>query len=88
MFPDEVCKILSAVGVPAADIGDERLRMSEMVFGRTRNRSLLGTMTDYALMARSVDARRAEPETSEELTRFLAQTPILTLKGATPVGAR
>jgi hypothetical protein len=85
VFPDTVCAVLAAVGVPAMDIAEERARMSAMAFGRTRNRSLLGTMTDYTLMAQHVDARRAEPETAEELMRFLAQTPILPLNGAQPI---
>lgn len=42
-------------------------------------------MTDYAIMARHVDVRRAEPETPEALMRFLAQTPILPLDGARPI---
>lgn len=84
-FPDIVCAALAAVGVSAMDIAEERARMSEMVFGRTKNRSLLGTMTDYAIMARHVDARRAEPESLEELMHFLAQTPILPLNGARPI---
>ncbi|MCC7416636.1 MAG: hypothetical protein IT176_05785 [Acidobacteria bacterium] len=84
VFPDAVCEALDLVGVSAADIADERSRMSEVAFGRTRNRSLLGTMTDYAFMAQIGHARRPEPETTEELMRFLAQTPILPLKGARP----
>jgi hypothetical protein len=56
-----------------------------VAFGRTRNRSLLGTLNDFALMAQSVDARRTEPESAEELIQFLAQTPILPLKGARPI---
>jgi hypothetical protein len=59
--------------------------MSEITFGRTRNRSLLGTLNDFAFMAQSVDARRTEPESPEELMRFLAQTPILPLDGASPI---
>ena len=51
VFPDAVCERLSIVGVAAADIADERMRMSELAFGRTRNRSLLGTLTDFAFMA-------------------------------------
>ena len=66
-------------------IADERMRMSELAFGRTRNRSLLGTLNDFAFMAQSADARRTEPETPEELIRFLAQTPILPLDGASPI---
>jgi hypothetical protein len=85
ILPDTVCAVLAVIGVPDQDIADERARMSEIAFGRTRNRSVLGTMTDYAIMARHVDARRAEPETPAELMRFLAQTPILPLNGARPI---
>ena len=85
VFPDAVCERLAIVGVAAADIADERMRMSELAFGRTRNRSLLGTLNDFAFMAQSVDARRTEPESPEELMRFLSQTPILPLDGASPI---
>src|SRR5260221_6829824 len=33
-------------------------RMVDVAFGRTRNRSLLGTMNDFGFMARTVDAKR------------------------------
>ena len=85
IFPDAVCEVLSNVGVAATDVADERSRMSEIVFGRTRNRSLLGTLNDFAFMAQVGNARRSEPETPEELMRFLAQTPILPLNGANPL---
>ena len=85
VFPDAVCERLAIVGVAAGDIADERARMSEIMFGRTRNRSLLGTLNDFAFMAQSVDARRAEPESPEELMQFLSQTPILPLDGANPI---
>jgi hypothetical protein len=85
VFPEAVCDRLAVVGVPAAHIAEERARMSEMVFGRTRNRSLLGTMNDFAFMGQSVDRSRAVPETLEELMSFLAETPILPLKGARPI---
>ena len=85
VFPDAVCERLSSVGIAAADIADERMRMSELAFGRTRNRSLLGTLNDFAFMAQSGNARRTEPESPEELMRFLSQTPILPLKGASPI---
>ena len=67
VFPDAVCEVLGHVGVAAADIAEERARMSEIAFGRTRNRSLLGTLNDFVFMAQSVDARRSEPESPEEL---------------------
>jgi hypothetical protein len=85
VFPDAVCERLSLVGIAARDIADEGKRMSELAFGRTRNRSLLGTLNDFAFMAQSVDTRRTEPESPEELMRFLSQTPILPLDGASPI---
>ena len=85
LFREAVCERLAIVGVAAADIADERMRMSELGFGRTRNRSLLGTLNDFAFMAQSGDARRTEPESPEELLRFLSQTPILPLDGASPI---
>ena len=85
VFPDAVCEVLGLVGVAAADIAEERSRMSEIAFGRTRNRSLLGTLNDFAFMAQQGNVNRAEPESPEELMRFLAQTPILPLDGASPI---
>lgn len=85
VFPDAVCERLSLIGIAARDIADEGMRMSELAFGRTRNRSLLGTLNDFAFMAQSRDTRRTEPESPEELMRFLAQTPILPLDGASPI---
>jgi len=45
VFPEAVCvcEMLEVVGIPAADIAEERARMSVIAFGRTRSRSLLGT---------------------------------------------
>jgi hypothetical protein len=85
VFPDAVCERLAIVGVAAADIADERARMKEIAFGRTRNRSLLGTLNDFAFMAQAGNARRTERESPEELMRFLSQTPILPLDGASPI---
>jgi hypothetical protein len=85
VFPEAVCAVLAAGGISAKDIVDERLRMSDIAFGRTMNRSLLGTLNDFAFMAQQGNANRAEPESPEELMRFLAQTPILPLNGASPI---
>ena len=85
VFQDAVRERLAIVGVAAADIADERSRMSEIAFGRTQNRSLLGTLNDFAFMAQHGNANRAEPESPEELMQFLAQTPILPLNGASPI---
>jgi hypothetical protein len=85
VFPDAVCNVLAAVGIAAAEIAAERSQMSDIAFGRTRNRSLLGTMNDFAIMAQHGHRNRDEPESPEELVRFLSQTPILPLDGASPI---
>ena len=85
VFPDAVCERLAIVGVAAEDIADERARMSDIAFGQTRNRSLLGTLNDFAFMAQQGNANRAEPESLEELMQFLSKTPILPLDGASPI---
>ena len=59
--------------------------MSEISFGPSMNRSLLGTLNDFAFMAQQGNANRAESESPEELMRFLAQTPTLPLNGASPI---
>src|SRR5262249_36702565 len=83
-FPDPVSNVDPAGRLCAADIADERSRMSEISFGGTNNRSLLGTLNDFAFMAQQGNAS-GEPESPEELMRFLANTPILPLKGASPI---
>ncbi len=52
VFPDSVCQLLTAVGVSASDVEQERLRMSEIAYDRTRSRSLLGTLNDMSFGAR------------------------------------
>jgi hypothetical protein len=85
VFADRVCDVLDLVGVGAEDIARERLQMSEIAFGPTRNRSLLGTLNDFTQMAKYGHGRDGEAESTQELMRFLAQTPILPLDGASPI---
>ena len=84
-FPDAVCAVLAAVGVSPADIADERARMVTIGFGRTRSRSLLGTLNDFAFMAQHGKSTVEGTESSEELIRFLSRTPIIALGGANPI---
>jgi hypothetical protein len=83
-FPEAVCQMLAAVGVPAATIDRERLEMAEIAFGRTRSRSLLGSLNDFSMMARMhFITRRTDP--LERIARDLAETPlILPFAGAHP----
>ncbi len=84
VFPDAVCAALAALGVPHSAIDEECSRMSDVAFGRTNSRTLLGTLNDFSFMARAhfVTARQA---TLEDIARDLASTPILPLKGARPI---
>jgi hypothetical protein len=84
VFPDTVCRMLGAVGVPAADVEDEGLRMSEIAHGRTKNRSLLGTLNDMSFGAR-VHFITARHDSLEVIALRLAETPILPLDGACPI---
>lgn len=83
-FPDAVCQMLAAVGIPEETIERERLEMSEIAFGRTRSRSLLGSLNDFSMMARMhFITRRTDP--LERIARDLAETPlILPFDGAHP----
>jgi hypothetical protein len=75
-FPDAVCQMLATVGVPAEAIQSERLQMSEIAFGRTKNRSLLGSLNDFSLMSRMhFITNRDDP--LERIARELAETPLI-----------
>jgi len=84
VFPDAVCRLLGAVGVPAADVEHERSRMSEIAYGKTKNRSLLGTLNDMSFGAR-VHFITARDDSLEDIALRLAETPILPLDGACPI---
>jgi hypothetical protein len=58
-----------------------RLKQSEP-FPTVESTTRLG---DYAFMSQHVDARREATPSPDDLMRFLAQTPILPLKGASPI---
>jgi hypothetical protein len=84
VFPDAVCATLAGLGIPQLAIDQERVHMSNVGFGRTNSRTLLGTLNDFSFMARAhfVTDRQA---TLEDIARDLAQTPVLPLKGARPI---
>ncbi len=83
-FPEAVCQMLAAVDVAAEAIERERQEMAEIAFGRTRSRSLLGSLNDFSMMARMhFITRRSDP--LERIARKLAETPlILPFDGAHP----
>lgn len=83
-FPDAVCRILRAVGVRDADIEQERSLMTEVTYGRTKSRSLLGTLNDMSFGAR-VHFVTGRDDSLEHIALRLAETPILPLNGACPI---
>jgi hypothetical protein len=83
-FPNAVCDVLAIVGVPAADIAEERSRMSEIAYGRTKNRSLLGTLNDFSFGAH-LHFVAAPQDSLEDIALRLAETPIMPLDGACPI---
>lgn len=85
VLPAAVCDGLAALGLSSARIDQEREQMSEVVFARTDNRSLLGTMNDYAFISKEMHARGNAPESVEALMQFFERTPIIALGGVRPV---
>jgi hypothetical protein len=83
-FSNAVCQVLSAIGVPPADVELERSTMSEIAYGRTKSRSLLGTLNDMSFGAR-VHFITARHDSLDDIALRLAETPILPLDGACPI---
>jgi hypothetical protein len=75
-FPDAVAAMLVAVGVSPDAIERERSMMSEIEFGPTRGRSLVGSFTDFSFMTR-VRFMTARDEPVERIARELAETPLI-----------
>ena len=80
-LPAAVGDMLAAVGVPPGAIQQELAQMSPMYFGRTRSRSLLGSLTEFTRLAWfDFMTRRDVP--LDVIARELAEVPlILPLKG-------
>ena len=72
-FPTHLQQTLEAHGIPAAWIAAETRRMSEIRLGTTANRSLVGSMTEFAFLAQA-HRQTADPDLLE-LSIDLARTP-------------
>ena len=73
--------MLTAVGVPRDAIEQELAQMSPMNFGRTRSRSLLGSLTEFTRLA-WFDFKTRPDIPLDVIARELAEVPlILPLKG-------
>ena len=83
-FSDAVSQAMVSVGVPWEVVEREQMEMSEVAFGRTHSRSLLGSLNDFSLMARVQFATR-RTHSLERIARDLAETPlVLPFDGAHP----
>lgn len=71
-----VGRVLLGIGVPEAEVEVESTAMVDAVFAPTRNRSLLGTINDFAFAIQHRLQR--EPTSLDELAIWLADTPIHT----------
>ena len=84
VLPDAMSYMLAWMRVPEEVIAKEREQMSEVAFGRTNSRSLLGTMNDFSFGVR-VHFMTSRTESLEDIARELAKTPIMPLKGECPI---
>ena len=73
-LPGAMAALLDAHGVPGLLIEDEVAQASECVLARTRNRSVVGVMTEFAFLAEARGGR-GRPEALLGLSVALARTP-------------
>ena len=73
-FPAALAEVLSALEVDVAFIADEIARMTEPVFSKTANRSVVGTLTEFCFLS-EVDHPTYEISTLLELSLWLARVP-------------
>lgn len=84
VLPDAMSDMLAWMRVPGDVIARERQQMSEVAFGRTNSRSLLGTMNDFSFGVR-MHFMTNRDQSLEDIARALARTPIMPLKGECPI---
>lgn len=81
-FPEQLARVLDALGVPDAFVRAEVASMASFGFAKTANRSVVGTMTEFAFM---LDRARFGGRSTEDLvalSAWLAHTPCGALRGA------
>jgi len=72
-FGEHLRWVLEEIDIPTGQIETEVAATREVAFAPTRSRQVLGSMNDFAFMAK-VGASR-QRETIEEMVLFLARTP-------------
>ena len=79
-FPEALAEMLFALGIPAAAVEREVETADDIVIAATNNRSILGTLNDYANMLKWTLPNR--PNTPLiETALWLADTPVRPLDG-------
>jgi hypothetical protein len=85
-LPGRVRQVLQATGVDESTVAEELASMGEVVFARTRSRSLIGSLNEFVSLARAwINGGRNVP--ALELSLDLAEVPVGPLDGGTPVEA-
>lgn len=82
-IPEAIAKVLRELGASADTIGSERREMTEIQFGRTASRSVLGTMNDYVFLMQWRMAREVASNLLE-VAMDLNHTPAGPLKYERP----
>ncbi len=65
-------ELLLALGIHEGAVEEEERAMAELAFGKTENRRILGSMTDFAWM---LEGYLRDPMSLVELSLRLAETP-------------
>jgi hypothetical protein len=73
-FPDQLGRVLEAIGVPVDFVAQELLAMEHASFAKTANRSVVGSMNDFAYLA-EFHQEAGEAEDLVSLSASLAETP-------------
>lgn len=71
-FPEQLGLVLEAIGVPVDFVAQELLMMEHASFAKTANRSVVGSMNDFAHLA---EFHRDEAADLVSLSASLAETP-------------
>jgi hypothetical protein len=73
-FPAALAEVLAALEVDSAFIANEIARMTEPVFSKTANRSVVGTLTEFCFLS-EVDHPTYAISTQLDLSLWLARVP-------------
>jgi hypothetical protein len=79
-FPDALAEMLLALGIPAESVEREVEACDDIVIAATNNRSLLGTLNDYANMLQWAMPNRPNA-TLLDTALWLADTPVRPIDG-------